>query len=567
LQDRSYGALIAYPSDLRQEAVAAVQRVFGREIARIDASLQAHRNVLVCCPKASVGSVLKALRPAPWRLAARHAGEVQGALIPSLAQYLAEQLADAVGGEQAGEAVVVIPHLDLLITNVSEQPRSEAADVIYWLSEYPAVTKLAFYDPAFKLPKLVEDFFPTKAALQTFDRENTWALFSAEEARKFCPDDTQFTVASQLQLYHYLSGTNVGEIRRILRGLGPLPANPKDARTVQKAFDLLRNQTAAQPLVEEPRIAGYAKLRDDLEMNVIEPLRRRYTAQTELELARYDALVPRGLLLFGRPGVGKTEWMKFLAWKLEATLFLVHGPELKGRYVGDTEAAIRRLFDNARHAAPSMIAIDEAEALFPARGADTATHEASMVGQFLTEMQGLRRSESVIVVASTNYPERIDEAFRRPGRFHLIEVPYPSDADREAILLYYSEIFQIGLNEGSIKELVRVTGGPLDPQRDAELEQYLRAHVKHTVDADLARDAGPELQRQIRMQLGMPLAPARFSGDHLRAIALKLLGSALLRNRDVNDSAVLEEAVKAVRKPRGEEPVLANPGVAGGRFS
>jgi cell division protease FtsH len=440
-----------------------------------------------------------------------------------------------------------------------EQPRHELNDVVYWLTEFADVVKLAFWDPVYALPKIVEDLFPNRVSLQIFSREALWRLVAPVEARKISPSAEHFTLASQLALYQYLSGTNVVDVRRILRSV-PEQNFPdcRELRDADKVFQHIRERTspgAVQPTAEWGQVAGYENLRRELNRQVLFPVRLRYAASDEVSLRQADALIPRGVILYGAPGTGKTEWAKWLARELGATLLVIHGPELKHRLVGETEAAIRRIFAQARRAAPSIILIDELDALTPSRESSQSNFEASMVAQFLTEMDGLHKDEAVLGVGTTNRLEAVDEAFKRPSRFGVrIEVGYPESDDRKAILLHYNKQFALGLTDESISWLVDATEGALDPEREAARKQYHDAYVKQVVKEDFYRAAGTELQRQLAERFGLTKA-VKFSGDHLRAICLYLLRESLYRRQhekdriyDVNDKALLQEAVESVRK-------------------
>ena len=137
---------------------------------------------------------------------------------------------------------------------------------------------------------------------------------------------------------------------------------------------------------------------------------------------------------------------------------MINGPELKSRFVGEPEAAIRRVIQQARRNVPSAILIDEMDALMASRRESSSSFENSVVNTLLTEMDGMRAEETVIFIGTTNRTEALDEGFRRPGRFGLpILVNYPSDSDREAIVEQYNRHFILGLTAESVVNLVKVT--------------------------------------------------------------------------------------------------------------
>lgn len=455
--------------------------------------------------------------------------------------------------------VVVIRHLDLMTWTASDNARGELNDVVYWLTEFSNVVKLAFWDPVYSLPKVIEDLFPNHISMQIFNREVLWKLVSQEEAKKISPSAENFTLAAQLTLYQYLSGINVVDVRRILRGINEKKfPDCHDAHDAFRVFQFIRERSAIHaelPPEEEGQIAGYENVQQELTRKVLFPVRLRHEAKEEISLKQADVLIPRGILLYGPPGTGKTEWSKWLARELGATLQIIHGPELKHRLVGETEAEIRRIFARARRSAPAIILIDEIDAMTPTRDTSQSNFEASMVAQFLTEMDGLHKDEAVLVIGTTNRLEAVDIAFKRPGRFGVqIEIGYPDENDRREILEYYNNKFVLGLNEKSIELLVRETAKELDPEYRRAWQSYHDAYIQHRVDKTFYETGGPALKQQLARQFNLTKI-LHFSGDHLRAICLYLLRESLYRSKnephkicDVNNCEFLLEAVTTIRK-------------------
>ncbi|MBI3302821.1 MAG: CDC48 family AAA ATPase, partial [Deltaproteobacteria bacterium] len=145
---------------------------------------------------------------------------------------------------------------------------------------------------------------------------------------------------------------------------------------------------------------------------------------------------PKGILLCGPPGTGKTLLVKALASEMEVNFISVKGPELLSKYIGESERGVREVFKKARQAAPTILFLDEIDALAPARGWGGDAHVTErVVSQILTEMDGIEELKGVLVVAATNRPDLIDPALRRPGRFDLLlELPLP-DADSRLEIL------------------------------------------------------------------------------------------------------------------------------------
>jgi transitional endoplasmic reticulum ATPase len=184
---------------------------------------------------------------------------------------------------------------------------------------------------------------------------------------------------------------------------------------------------------------------------------------------------PKGILLVGPPGCGKTLLAKALASESGVNFISVKGPELMSKYVGESERALRDVFRKARQAAPTIIFFDEIDALVPARGTGLTSEGVAerMLSQFLTELDGIEDLKGVLVLGATNRLDRLDLSVLRPGRFdEILEIPPLEESDRCEILA------------------VHLRGKPLAPQVDvgelaARTEGYGGAEI-----ASLCRRAG-----------------------------------------------------------------------------
>ena len=158
----------------------------------------------------------------------------------------------------------------------------------------------------------------------------------------------------------------------------------------------------------------------------------------------YDKLghsMPRGILLHGPSGTGKTLLAKAVATQSEANFVSVRGPELLSKWVGESERGIREIFKRARQSAPCVVFFDEIDSIAPIRGAggETAVTER-VVSQLLTELDGMEYMHGVIVLAATNRADMIDPALLRPGRFDkIIQIPLPDKESRKSILKINAE--------------------------------------------------------------------------------------------------------------------------------
>ena len=170
---------------------------------------------------------------------------------------------------------------------------------------------------------------------------------------------------------------------------------------------------------------------------------------------------PRGVLLSGPPGSGKTLIARALANQCEANFISIKGPELLSKWVGESEKGIREVFRRAKQAAPCIVFFDELDALAPRRAGGELDGQVGnrVIAQLLTEMDGIEGREGVIVLAATNRSELIDPALLRPGRFDLVvELEYPTEEERSAIFAVHTRGKPL-VPEITMQELAQLTPG------------------------------------------------------------------------------------------------------------
>ncbi|KUO56439.1 MAG: AAA family ATPase [Sphingomonadales bacterium BRH_c3] len=195
---------------------------------------------------------------------------------------------------------------------------------------------------------------------------------------------------------------------------------------------------------------------------------------------------PKGVLLHGPPGTGKTRLAQAVANESDAEFFTINGPEIMGSAYGESEKRLREVFEEAARSAPSIIFIDEIDSIAPKRTQVTGEAEKRLVAQLLTLMDGLQSRANLVVIAATNRPDAIDEALRRPGRFDReIVLGVPDEMGRREILSIHTRGMPLG-EKVDLKELARVTHG------------FVGADI-----AALAREAAIDAVRRIMPRLDL----------------------------------------------------------------
>ncbi len=195
---------------------------------------------------------------------------------------------------------------------------------------------------------------------------------------------------------------------------------------------------------------------------------------------------PKGVLLHGPPGTGKTRLAQAVANESDASFFTINGPEIMGSGYGDSEKALRQVFEEAGKSAPAIVFIDEIDSIAPKRDRVPGEAEKRLVAQLLTLMDGLEARSNLVVIAATNRPDAIDEALRRPGRFDReIVIGVPDESGRREILGIHTRGMPLG-EKVDLKELAKATYG------------FVGADI-----AALAREAAIDAVRRIMPKLDL----------------------------------------------------------------
>ncbi|KAF4634978.1 hypothetical protein G7Y89_g3120 [Cudoniella acicularis] len=198
-------------------------------------------------------------------------------------------------------------------------------------------------------------------------------------------------------------------------------------------------------------IGALHEVREQLEMAIVEPIKRPES------FARVGITAPTGVLLWGPPGCGKTLLAKAVANESKANFISIKGPELLNKYVGESERAVRQVFERARSSVPCILFFDELDALVPKREDSLSEASSKVVNTLLTELDGLSNRAGIYVVAATNRPDMIDPAMLRPGRLGtsvFVDLPTPDERVEILKALFKKALPAAGAEEIEMLEVV-----------------------------------------------------------------------------------------------------------------
>jgi len=302
---------------------------------------------------------------------------------------------------------------------------------------------------------------------------------------------------------------------------GPVMIHPDTLLTIESARGGAQAQAAreAEDIVTYDDLGGMArevaKIREMIELPLSHP---------EI-FERLGMTPPKGVLLHGLPGCGKTLLARAVAHESDAEFIYVSGPEIIQKFYGESEAQLRKIFDDARKRAPCIIFFDEIDSLAPKRERVEGEVEKRVVAQLLALMDGLKSRGDVIVMAATNRPNAIDPALRRPGRFDReIAIGIPNEQARREILQIYARGMPLG--EGvDLADLAQTTHGFTGADLNALCREAAMAALRRQLP-ELSLGSGPvAYEALMAMEVKMPdfrEALSEVSPSGLREVAVEV---------------------------------------------
>lgn len=253
------------------------------------------------------------------------------------------------------------------------------------------------------------------------------------------------------------------------------------------------------------------------------------------EYIENGAKIPSGILLKGKPGTGKTILARALAGELKIPFIQYSATEMLNQFVGNSEKKVRAIFDYAKENSPCIIFFDEIDAIATSRSKNTQGYENTLLIQLLTCLDGFEPRDGVIFIAATNYPDVLDEAITRPGRFdRIINIDLPNLEEREAILKVHSRNKNLS-DEVDLKDIASITQG----YSGAYLENILNEAVILQLRNEHCCIYSEDMDEAVRTVLFGNKSDSNRSIEENHITAVHELGHAITSRKEIREISIV----------------------------
>lgn len=307
---------------------------------------------------------------------------------------------------------------------------------------------LAFLDPSLEVKKVLLDRFAVHVTIMGLPRyvslDGERQVYTVTHLLTQKERDC-FHKYEPEGLYKNVSGLNAVQFRKAMQYVGTKVAAGTEATDIYRVIRQFKTSSSTEIEIPDTTfddIGGYDHVKQQL-MRIIALIAGPIQGLGEKQRGQ---LIPRGFVFHGPPGTGKTLFAKAIANEMNATIQMISGPEIMDKYVGESENKLRRIFATARRNAPAVVFFDEFDSIASQRStyADGgARANNAVVAQFLTELDGFRQDQAVLVIGTTNRVDIIDEALLRPSRLRPVEIGMPDYAARQRVAQIHARRFGV----------------------------------------------------------------------------------------------------------------------------
>lgn len=307
---------------------------------------------------------------------------------------------------------------------------------------------LAFLDPSLEVKKVLLDRFAVHVTIMGLPRyvslDGERQVYTVRHLLTRKERDC-FHKYEPEGLYKNVSGLNAVQFRKAMQYVGAKVAAGTEATDIYRVIRQFKTSSSSEieiPDTTFDEIGGYDHIKQQL-LRIITLIAGPVQGLDEKQRGQ---LIPRGFVFHGPPGTGKTLFAKAIANEMNATIQMISGPEIMDKYVGESENKLRRIFATARRNAPAVVFFDEFDSIASQRStyADGgARANNAVVAQFLTELDGFRQDQAVLVIGTTNRVDIIDEALLRPSRLRPVEIGMPDYAARQRVAQIHARRFGV----------------------------------------------------------------------------------------------------------------------------